>query len=255
MGLTNLSLSGKVVLVTGGGRGIGKSIALACAEAGADVVLGSRTLREVEETAGQIRQGGQRAAAWQLDVTQISSIREFVKNTLDVFGRVDVLVNNAGFNKIQPALEVTEDDFDYIVDVNFKGTFFMSQVAGKSMIDHGVEGRVINISSQVGIVGGPLRAPYCGAKGAVCQVTKALAAEWAPHKITVNAIAPTVTRTPLAEEAMQNPKFRKMTLEKILVGRLAEPEEIASAVLYLASDAASMITGHTLVVDGGWTAV
>ena len=200
MALTNLSLAGKVVLVTGGGRGIGKSIALACAETGADVVLGSRTLCEVEETAEQIRQGGQRAEAWQLDVTQISSIREFAKKTLEVFGRVDVLVNNAGFNKIQPALEVTEDDFDYIVDVNFKGTFFMSQVAAKSMIDHGVEGRVINISSQVGIVGGPLRAPYCGAKGAVCQVTKALAAEWAPHKITVNAVAPTVTRTPLAEE-------------------------------------------------------
>jgi gluconate 5-dehydrogenase len=188
-------------------------------------------------------------------VTQISSIQGFVRKSVDVFGRVDVLVNNAGFNKIKPALEVTEDEFDYIVDVNYKGTFFMSQVAAKTMIDNRVDGRVINISSQVGIVGGPLRAPYCGAKGAVCQVTKALAAEWAPHKITVNAVAPTVTRTPLAEVAMQNPEFRKMTLEKILVGRLAEPEEIAAAVLYLASDSASIVTGHTLVVDGGWTAV
>lgn len=238
MALTNLSLTGKVVLVTG-----------------ADVALGSRTLSEVEETAEQIRQVRLCAAAWALDVTQISSIRDFVQKTLDVFGRIDVLVNNAGYNIIKPAFDVTEDEFDYIVDVNYKGTFFMSQVAAKAMIDHRVEGRIINISSQVGIVGGPLRAPYCGAKGAVCQVTKALAAEWAPHKITVNAIAPTVTRTPLAEGAMQNPEFRKMTLEKILLGRLAEPDDIAAAVLYLASDAASMITGHTLVVDGGWTAV
>jgi 2-deoxy-D-gluconate 3-dehydrogenase len=255
MALTNFSLTDKIVLVTGAGRGIGKSIALACGEAGADVALGSRTLSEVEEVAEKIRQVGQRAEAWLLDVTQISSIQGFVRKSLDVFGRIDVLVNNAGFNKIKPALEVTEDEFDYIVDVNYKGTFFMSQVAAKTMIDNRVEGRVINISSQVGIVGGPLRAPYCGAKGAVCQVTKALAAEWAPHKITVNAVAPTVTRTPLAEAAMQNPEFRKMTLEKILVGRLAEPDEIAAAVLYLASDAASIITGHTLVVDGGWTAV
>ena len=253
--MTNLSLTGKVVLVTGAGRGIGKSIAIACAEAGADAALGSRTLSEVAATAAQIRQVGQRAEAWRLDVTEISSIRAFVQKTLDVYGRIDLLVNNAGFNKIKPAFDVTEDEFDYIVDVNFKGTFFMSQFAAKAMIAHRVEGKIINISSQVGIVGGPLRAPYCGAKGDVCQVTKALAAEWAPHKITVNAVAPTVTRTPLAEEAMQNLEFRKMTLEKILLGRLAEPEEIAAAVLYLASDAASIITGHTLVVDGGWTAV
>ena len=255
MTLTSFSLTDKVVLVTGAGRGIGKSIALACAEAGADVALGSRTLSEIEQVAEQIRQTGQRAEAWSLDVTQVASIQAFVGETLGAFGRVDVLVNNAGFNKIKPALEVTEDEFDYIVDVNYKGSFFMSQVVAKAMIERDTQGRVINISSQVGVVGGPLRAPYCGAKGAVCQLTKALAAEWAPHGITVNAVAPTVTRTPLAEQAMQNPDFRKMTLEKILMGRLAEPDEIAAAVVYLASDAARMVTGHTLVVDGGWTAV
>ena len=255
MASIDFSLTDKVVLVTGAGKGIGKEIALSCAAAGADIVAGSRTISEVEQVADEVRKTGQRAEAWQLDVAEVSSIEEFVRKTLDTFGRIDVLVNNAGVNKVQPALDVTEEDFDYIVDVNFKGTFFMSQRAAKSMIEGGIQGRIINISSQVGVVGGPLRAPYSGAKGAVCQLTKSLAAEWAPHGITVNSVAPTVTRTPLTETAMQNPEFRKMALEKILMGRLAEPDEMAAAVIYLASDAARMVTGHILVVDGGWTAV
>ena len=251
----NFSLTDKVVLVTGAGKGIGKEIAYACASVGADVVVGSRTVSDVEQVAAEVRQMGRRAEAWRLDVTQLPSIQEFAQNTLDVLGRVDVLVNNAGYSKVQPALDFTEEEFDYIVDVNYKGTFFMSQVVARSMIEHEIQGRIINISSQVGIVGGPLRAPYSGAKGAVCQLTKSLAAEWAQHEITVNAVAPTVTRTPLTEGAMKNPEFRKMALEKILMGRLAEPNEIAAAVVYLSSDAARMVTGHTLVVDGGWTAV
>ena len=255
MASIDFSLTGKVVLVTGAGKGIGKEIALACGGAGADIVAGSRTVSEVEQVAEEVRKTGQRAAAWQLDVTDVSSIEAFVRKTLDAFGRIDVLVNNAGTSKVQPALDFTEEEFDYIVDVNFKGTFFMSQMAAKSMIEGGIQGRIINISSQVGVVGGPLRAPYSGAKGAVCQLTKSLAAEWAPHGITVNSVAPTVTRTPLTETAMQNPEFRKMALEKILMGRLAEPDEMAAAVIYLASDAARMVTGHILVVDGGWTAV
>ena len=255
MASIDFSLTDKVVLVTGAGKGIGKEIALACADAGADIVAGSRTVSEVEQVAEEVRKAGQRAEAWQLDVTEVSSIEEFVGKTLDAFGRIDVLVNNAGTSKVQPALDFTEEEFDYIVDVNFKGTFFMSQLAAKSMIEGGIQGRIINISSQVGVVGGPLRAPYSGAKGAVCLLTKSLAAEWAPHGITVNSVAPTVTRTPLTETAMQNPEFRKMALEKILMGRLAEPDEMAAAVIYLASDAARMTTGHILVVDGGWTAV
>jgi len=248
-------LTDKVMIVTGAGRGIGRSIALCAAQMGADLALGSRTLAELEAVAADIRRLGRRAECFLLDVSRWSSIQPFVDHVLAAFGRIDVLVNNAGTNQLCPALEVTEDLWDRIVDTNLKGLFFMSQAVARHFIARGGGGKIINLTSQVGLVGGPLRAPYCGAKGGVVNLTRALACEWAEYQITVNAVAPTFTRTPLAEKALQDPNFRADVLSRILLGRLAEPEDIAGAVLFLASDAANMVTGQTLAVDGGWTAV
>lgn len=250
----NFDLTGKVMIVTGASKGIGKAIALAAAEWGADLALGNRKVEECAEVVAECRAMGRKVEAWALDVSKVESINAFVDQALATFGRIDCLVNNAGYNTPKPALDYTEEEFDYISDVNFKGAFFMSTAVVRKMIAAGIEGSIITISSQVGVVGGPLRTPYAAAKGAVGQFTRSLAGEWAANKITINAVAPTFTRTPMLEAAVKNPAFAK-NLEKVPMGRLAEPEEIAAAVIYLASPAARMVTGQVLCVDGGFTAV
>jgi 2-deoxy-D-gluconate 3-dehydrogenase len=250
----SFDLKGKAVLITGGGRGIGRSIALACASQGAEVGVGSRHVEESEKVAEQCRRRGARAAAWQLDVADMKSLRTFIDSALKEFGRIDVLVNNVGLTIVKPAWDLTEHEYDSVQAINLKAPFFASAAVAKSMVERGIRGTIVNISSQVGHVGGPLRAAYAAAKGGLNSLTRSLAAEWAVHGIRVVGVSPTFTRTELLERAAQNPEFRK-NFEKIPLGRPAEPEEVAAAVVYLASEAGRFITGHTLLVDGGFTAV
>jgi len=250
----SFELNDKVVVVTGAGRGIGKAIAEACAHYGAHLALGSRTVAESMTVAEACRTQGRRAEAWPLDVGSVASIRTFVDQVLAAYGRIDVLVNNAGTNTPKSALQYTEAEYDLITNVNQKGVFFMSTMVAQSMIDRSIPGSIITITSQVGVVGGPLRSVYGAAKAGAGHLARVLGAEWAPHKITVNAIAPTFTRTPLLEQAMKNQDFAR-NIDKVPMGRIAEPEEIAAAVVYLASPAARMVTGQVLCVDGGFTAV
>ena len=252
MAFSGFDLTGKVMMIVGAGRGIGRSVAICSAEAGADLILTSRTREELDSAAEEIRKLGRKAAPVVFDVSKVADVRRGFAEAIAAFGKLDVVVNNAGTNVPKMSLDVTEEDWDLILDTNLKGLFFCCQEAGRHMVER-KQGKVINISSQMGVVGGPKRAPYCASKGGVCQLTKALAIEWAPYSVTVNAVAPTFIRTPLAEVFLKDEAFRKDVISRIPLGHIGEPEDVAGAVIYLASNAANLVTGHTLCVDGGWT--
>jgi len=252
-GFLHFGLQGQVALVTGAARGIGHACALALAHAGADVALGLRDVNTGSELASEIERMGRRALPLQMDITHLDQIQTAIDATVFHFGRLDILVNNAGLGPSNLAENVREEDFDYTVAVNLKGTFFTSQAAGRVMIKQNY-GRIINLSSQAGFVALPTESVYCMTKAAISHLTKCLAVEWGEYNITVNAVAPTFINTPGTAEALGDEAFRADVLSRIALGRIGEPMEVASAIVFLASPAASMVTGDTLLIDGGWTA-
>jgi NAD(P)-dependent dehydrogenase (short-subunit alcohol dehydrogenase family) len=250
----SFDLNGQVALVTGAARGLGNAISLALAHAGADVALGLRDVNAAGDLADQIAAMGRRALPLQMDVQRLDQIFQAVDETVRQFGRLDILVNNAGLGPDNLAENVREEDFDLTLAVNLKGTFFASQAAGRVMIRQR-SGRIINLSSQAGFVALPTESVYCMTKAAIAHLTKCLAVEWGKYNITVNAVAPTFIRTPGTESALENPQFRAQVIERIAaLHRIGEPMEVAGAVVFLASSAASLITGETILIDGGWTA-
>ena len=248
----DFSLEGQVALVTGAARGIGRACALALAGAGADLVLGLHDRNNDGELAAEIEALGRRVLPLQMDMARPAEIRDGVEKAAAWRGRLDVLVNNVGIGPPNRAEDVSEADFDLTVAVNLKGTFFASQAAARAMIPRRT-GRIINMSSQAGFVALPTESVYCMTKAAIAHLTKCLALEWAPHNINVNAVAPTFIRTPGTRKWLDDDDFRNSVVSRIPLGRIGEPSDVAGVVLFLASGAASLMTGTTLMVDGGWT--
>ena len=247
--LPSMRLDGMRAVVTGAGRGLGRACACALAEAGAEVVVVSRTRTDLEQLGEDIRAAGGRAVPVVCDVTDADQVH----GTFDALERVDVVVNSAGMNIPQPFLEVPQENLDAMLTLNVKAAFLVSQAAARCMVPSG-GGSIINISSQMGHVGAPNRTVYCATKHALEGMTKAIAVELAPHNIRINSIGPTFILTPMTQSFFEDPAFREDTLNRIPLGRLGRLEDIMGAVVFLASPAAALITGTSLVIDGGWTA-
>lgn len=249
----SFSVEGRVALVTGATGGIGSDLAAALGRAGARVGVAGRRGSRVQSVVEAIRAAGGEASAIDLDLTDRSSIEAAVANVVATFGRIDILVNNAGLGTNHDAIDATEAEWDELFAVNVRGLFFACQSAARHMLAQG-SGRIINMASQAGIVGIRRHAAYSASKAAVIGLTRVLALEWAPHGITVNAVAPTWVYTPGTAERLDDPTFLASVLERIPVGRVASTADVAAAVIYLASPGAAMVTGTVLAVDGGWTA-
>ncbi|HEX4442735.1 MAG TPA: glucose 1-dehydrogenase [Galbitalea sp.] len=247
-------LTGRTALVTGAARGLGRAIAIALAEAGADVALGLRDERADGGLAEEITSRGRRVLPLAMDVTDLAGSRAAIDRAVSEFGRLDILVNNAGGGIGGDAIDVTEDDFDAVWELNTRSTFFISQHAARWMRDNG-GGAIVNVASQAGLVALPGESSYCVSKAAIIQLTRCHAVEWGEYGIRVNAVAPTFIETDGTSEALSDPAFRADTIERIAaLHRIGVPTEISGVVVFLASGAASLVTGQTLAIDGGWTA-
>lgn len=250
----SFSLEGRVALVTGAARGLGRAIAVALAHAGADVALGLRVAGQGEDVVAEVEGHGRRCLPLAMDMFDLAQVRSAIHSVTTELGRLDILVNNAGIAPGNAAVDVNEEDFDRTVAINLKGTFFASQAAARVMAEQRY-GRIINLSSQAGFVALPGEAVYCITKAGIAHLTKCLAVEWGPLGITVNGVAPTFVHTPGTTAALSDPEFEKEVTERIAaLHRIGEPAEVAGAVVFLASPAASLITGETIMIDGGWTA-
>lgn len=249
----NYNFKGKIVVVTGSSRGLGKEIALVFSRAGANVVLASRNLEQLNRVADEIRAEGGSALPLVVDVTDRDSVEDLVDRACEEFGRIDILINNAGVIYRAPAAELSEEQWDETVNINLKGTFLCSQAAGKKMIENR-SGKIINIASDKAFVGFPGRAAYCASKGGIVMLTRALAVEWAPYNVQVNAVAPTYVETEMTRDVLSDPEKYQEIIKTIPMNRVSKPDELFGAIMLLASNASSFITGHTLMVDGGLTA-
>jgi len=243
-------LDGRRALVTGAGRGIGLACAAALAQAGAHVTLAARTATEIEDAAAAIVAEGGKADAAVLDVSDLGAVEAFFTG----HPAFHILVNNAGTNRPKPMTDVTEDDYDAVLGLNVKSAFFVAQGAARAMLAESIKGSLIHMGSQMGHVGGPRRSLYCASKWAVEGMNKAFALDLAPHGIRSNTIAPTFIETPMTQPFFEDAAFRDAVLAKIKLGRIGRPEDLMGAVLYLACDASALVTGTSLLVDGGWTA-
>ena len=252
-GARRFDLSGRVIVVTGASKGIGRELTVLLAETEAIVVPTVRTEADADRLVSEAESRGLTVYPQRLDVRDVASITDAVSRIVAAHGRIDVLVNNAGLGFARAAFDVTEADWDEMMAVNLRGAFFMSQAVARAMSASRQGGRIVNISSQGGLVGLPDAAVYCASKGGLNMLTKTLALEWAKDAITVNAIAPTFIYTPGTAPILEEPKMRAAVLGKIPLGQFALTNDVASAIIYLASDAGRMVTGTVLVVDGGWT--
>lgn len=246
--MPSMRLDGRIAIVTGAGRGLGRGCALALAEAGADIALLARSRDQLEQVATEVERLGRRAWPLVCDVTDATQ----VAGAFEALDRVDILVNNAGANIPEPFLEVTEEHFDAVLALNVKGVFLAGQAAARRMRAQG--GAIINVSSTMGHVGAAMRTVYCATKHAVEGLTRAMAVELAPYRIRVNAVAPTFVETTLTRPFLADEDFRASVLARIPLGRLGQVEDVTGAVVFLASPAAALITGASLLIDGGWTA-